>query len=325
MTRYLLRRLAGTCLLVLAVSSAAFVVTRLAPGDVAQTTLGFGASQAALDRARRDAHLDRPLVAQWAEWIGRAARLDFGTSALYQRPVASLVGERAANTALLASAALVVALLLGLPAAFVTATRPRSLAARAIRIVSLLLVSVPPFVGSLGLVLLAIRTSWLPPGGMTSGNDFSGLSWLTDVLWHLPLPLLALALPLAGTFERLQAQALAAALAEPPVHAARTRGIPESIVLRRHAWRMAIKPVAAVGGLAFGALLSGSFVVELVTAWPGLGRLTYDALMHRDLQLVAGCAAAGTVLLAVGLFAADAVIAWSDPRVVRADVAGEAA
>lgn len=319
MTRYLLRRLGGTCLLVLGVSSAAFVVTRLAPGDVAQTTLGFGASAAALARARHEAHLDRPLVAQWAEWMGRAVRLDFGTSALYQRPVAALVAERAANTALLASASLVLALALGLPAAFVTATRPRSLAARTIRAISLLLVSVPPFVGSLLLVLVAVRTAWFPAGGMTSSGDLAGMSFLADVLWHLPLPMLALALPLAGTFERLQAQALAAALAEPSVHGARARGIPESMVLRRHAWRMALKPVAAVGGLAFGALLSGSFVVELVTAWPGLGRLTYDALMHRDLPLVAGCAAAGTVLLGLGLFAADALIAWSDPRVVRAD------
>jgi peptide/nickel transport system permease protein len=326
MTRYLLRRLAGTCLLVLAVSSAAFVITRLAPGDVAQTTLGFGASPAALEHARREAHLDRSLVAQWAEWIAGAVRFDFGTSALYQRPVAALVGERAANTALLASASLAVALALGIPAAFVTARRPRSFAGRTIRVMSLLLVSVPPFVGSLVLVLVAARTAWLPAGGMTSASDLTGLSLAMDVLWHLPLPVLALALPLAGTFERLQAQALAAALGEPSVQAARIRGIPESIVLRRHAWRMALKPVAAVAGLAFGALLSGSFVVELVTAWPGLGRLTYDALMHRDLQLVAGCAAAGTLLLAVGLFAADALIAWSDPRVMgsEASIAGEA-
>jgi peptide/nickel transport system permease protein len=222
--------------------------------------------------------------------------------------VSALVGERGANTALLASASLLLALALGLPAAFVTATRPRSVAARAIRLVSLLLVSVPPFIGSLVLMLVAARTAWLPAGGMTSGLDPVGVSSALDVLWHLPLPVLALGLPLAGTFERLQAQAL------------------ESIVLRRHAWRMALKPVAAVAGLAFGALLSGSFVVELVTGWPGLGRLMYDALMHRDVQLVAGCAAAGTVLLAVGLFAADAVIAWSDPRVLRAEsrTAGEA-
>ena len=139
-------------------------------------------------------------------------RLDFGTSALYQRPVSALVGERAANTALLASASLLLALALGLPAAFVTATRPRSIAARVIRVLSLLLVSVPPFVGSLVLVLFASWTTWLPAGGMTSGSDLTGIPFVLDVLRHLPLPVLALALPLAGTFERLQAQALAAAL-----------------------------------------------------------------------------------------------------------------
>src|SRR4051794_9317078 len=230
MTRYLLRRLAGTCLLVLAVSSAAFVVTRLAPGDIAQTTLGFGASPAALEHARHVAHLDRPLISQWAEWIAGAARLDFGISTLYQRPVSSLAGERAMNTALLASASLLLALALGLPAAFVTATRPRSIAAHGLRALALLLVSVPPFIASLGLVLLAVRTGWLPAGGMTSGNGLAGASLVPDVLRHLPLPMLALALPLAGTFERLQSQALAAALAEPFVHAARARGLPESVV-----------------------------------------------------------------------------------------------
>jgi peptide/nickel transport system permease protein len=129
------------------------------------------------------------------------------------------------------------------------------------------------------------------------------------------LPVAALALPLAATFERLQAQALTEALEQPAIIAARARGIPESVIVRRHAWRLALKPVAGVAGLAFGALLSGSFVVEIVTAWPGLGRLTYDALLHRDLELVAGCAAAGTLVLSIGLLLADAVIAWSDPRV----------
>jgi peptide/nickel transport system permease protein len=167
-----------------------------------------------------------------------------------------------------------------------------------------------------------VRTHWLPAGGMTSAAGATGAAYLLDLAWHLPLPVLALALPLAATFERLQAQALGEALAEPSVMAARARGIPESRILRRHAWRLSVKPVAAVAGLAFGALLSGSFVVELVTAWPGLGRLTYDALRHRDLDLVAGCAAAGTLVLSIGLLAADLVIAWSDPR-VRAGEAGQ--
>ena len=104
---------------------------------------------------------------------------------------------------------------------------------------------------------------------------------------------------------------------------ARARGIPPARVLVHHAWRLSLKPVAAVAGLACGALLSGSFVVEMVTSWPGLGRLTFDALLHRDLNLVAGCAAAGTLLLGLGLLAADAVIAWADPRITSPGVSTE--
>ncbi len=324
MRRSVIRRLLATIALVLVVSSAAFVLTRLAPGDVAQTTLGFGAGAETLAAARQRAGLDRPLAVQWGHWLAGLARLDLGTSSLYQRPVRPLVAERAANTAVLAIAALLAALALGLPPAFVTASRPRSAAARAIRAASMVLLSLPPFVASLALVLVAVRTSWLPAGGMTSGAGASGIAFLLDVARHLPVPVLSLALPLAATFERLQSQALAEALAEPSITAARARGIPETRILRRHAWRLSLKPVAAVAGLAFGALLSGSFVVELVTAWPGLGRLTYDALRHRDLDLVAGCAAAGTIVLSLGLLAADLVVAWSDPR-ARADRAGREA
>jgi peptide/nickel transport system permease protein len=314
MIRAIARRLLATLILALVVSSAAFVLTRLAPGDAAQAAQGFEGGSASLEAARHRAGLDRPLGAQWAGWLAGLARLDLGTSTLYHRPVGPIVSERAANTAVLAVTTFVVALLLGLPAAFVTASRPASPAARAIRLTSLVLISLPPFVGSLALVLLAVRTSWLPAGGMTSGDGATGLARVADVAWHLPLPVLALALPLAATFERLQAQALGEALTEPSIRAARARGVPESWILRRHAWRLSLKPVASIAGLAFGALLSGSFVVELVTAWPGLGRLTFDALRHRDLDLVAGCAAAGTLVLSFGMLAADLVVAWSDPR-----------
>jgi peptide/nickel transport system permease protein len=155
----LLRRLAATLLLVVGVSSAAFLVTHLAPGDVVQTTMGFGASQATIARAQHRIGLDRPLLVQWGAWLAGVARLDLGTSALYQRPVGPLVAERALNTALLATVAFLVALMLGIPPAFITATRPRSLAAHLIRVASLVLLSLPPFVGSLALVLVAARTA----------------------------------------------------------------------------------------------------------------------------------------------------------------------
>jgi peptide/nickel transport system permease protein len=322
MLAYLIRRIVATIVLVIVVSSAALVITRFA----ARHSIGadrFGAPPEEIARAREEAGLNVPLVSQWASWLGGVVRLDLGDSLLYRQPVAPIVGERARNTALLATVAFLTALVLGIPPAFVTATRPRSLAARAIRALSLVLLSLPSFVSSLALVLIAARTGWLPAGGLISSQTGETLAErLIDAAWHLPLPVLALALPLAATIERLQAQSLVEALAQPPVRAARARGIPFSTIVIRHAGRLAVKPVAAVGGLAFGALLSGSFAVEVVTAWPGLGRLTIDALRNRDPNLVAGCAAAGTVVLALGLLAADLVIAWSDPRVRDAVMGG---
>ena len=319
---YVLRRLLATVLLVLVVSSAAFVITRIAAANTIAADIGLQLDPTRIRVRMHELGLDRPMLEQWASWLGRLLRFDLGTSVYYNSPVAPIVGERVRNTALLATTAFLVALAIGIPPAFVTATRPRSLAARMIRVTSLVLLSLPPFVSSLGLVLIAARTGWLPAGGLASnavGSTF--VERMIDVAWHLPLPVLALALPLAATFERLQAQALADALALPSVRAAHARGIPPRTIAWRHAGRLAIKPVAGVAGLAFGALLSGSFAVEAVTAWPGLGRLTIDALRFRDLYLVAGCTAAGTLVLAFGLLIADLVIAWSDPR-VRDELSG---
>ncbi len=315
MLRFVIRRALAALLLVWVVASCAFLLAALAPGDVARMAAGFGAGPARIEAIRKELGLDRSLVVQYGRWVARGVRGDLGTSSLYHAPVGPMVLDRAANTALLALAALLLALLIGLPPAVLCATRPRSIAARAVRAISLLLLSIPPFVGALALVLVAARTGWLPAGGMTSGADLTGARWLADVLWHLPLPALALALPLAATFERHQTRALAEALQMPAVQAARARGVGDTQIVRRHAWRLSLTPVLALGGLAMAALLGGAFVVETIAAWPGLGRLTYDAMRARDTALVAGCALAGSTVLAIGLFVSDALTAWADPRV----------
>ena len=129
------------------------------------------------------------------------------------------------------------------------------------------------------------------------------------------MPVLALALPVAATFERLQSHAVADAARQPFVLAAAARGVATRQLILRHAWPVSLRPVSAIYGIAIGALLSGSFVVEYVTAWPGLGRLMYEALRARDIYLVAGCAAAGAGILALGTLAGDVLHGLADPRV----------
>ena len=316
MGRYLLRRLGFALLLVLVVSSASLLLTRLAPGDITSDQ-ALSLDPAAVARMRAELGLDRPLAAQYLSWLGGVVQLDFGRSLLYARPVSTLISERALNTAVLAVVALVLATVIGLPLGVYSGSRSGGIGRATVRVLSVLALSVPPLIGSLALVFLAARTGWLPVGGMTSalGADPSWAHWLGDLARHLPIPALALALPLAATLERLQAQAIDKASREPFVAASRARGLGPVQAIVRHAWPVSLRSVLGLYGVMIGSLFSGSFVVEVVTSWPGLGRLMYDALKARDLYLVAGCAASGAFFLAAGTWAADALLAFADPRV----------
>ncbi|MGE0865710.1 MAG: ABC transporter permease [Vicinamibacterales bacterium] len=315
MGRYLLRRLGFALLLVLVASSASLLLTRLAPGDI--TSAEALADPVARARLRAELGLDRPIGEQYLSWLSGAVRLDFGRSLLYSRPVSALIGERALNTAVLAVVALVAATAVGLPFGVYSGSRSRGLGRSLVRGLSVVALSVPPLIGSLALVFLAARTGWLPVGGMTSaaGIDQTWLQWLADLARHVPIPALALALPLAATLERLQSQAIETATREPFVAASRARGLGHAQAIVRHAWPVSLRSVLGLYGVMIGSLFSGSFVVEVVTSWPGLGRLMYDALKARDLYLVAGCAASGAFFLAAGTWIADALLALADPRV----------
>ena len=320
MARLLARRLLFAGVLIALTSSSALFLARLAPGDMT-SQLGPFASPVDIENTRIRFNLDRSPISQWGLWVSRAMRLDFGESFLYNRPVAPLVVRAAGNTALLGVVSLLLATLVGLSLGVFTGARSGTLP-MLVRSVSLVCVSLPPLVTSLALVFLAARTGWLPAGGMVSStaSDQTWSAWMLDVLRHLPLPVLALALPMAATFERLQSQSMADAVHQPFVLAAIARGVPATRALLRHAWPSSLRPICGVYGLAIGALLSGSFIVEFVTAWPGLGRLTFEALRARDVYLVAACAASGAAFLALGTMTGDLLLAAADPRVRQESV-----
>jgi len=315
MIRFLLRRLISAVLLVLIVSSSALLLTRLAPGDVT-TNLGPSARPDEVTRIRARFNLDRSTSAQWSAWVIRVARFDFGDSYLYNRPVVGLIGRAAVNTATLAFASLLIATLFGIPFGIASGSQSGMVPAL-IRGASLLCLSVPPLLTSLLLVFIASRTGWFPAGGMTSVDalDAGWSFWLFDVARHLPVPALALALPIAATFERLQSQSIAESFHQPFIAAAVARGVTWRRLVFGHAWRASLRSMCAIYGLAIGTLLSGSFIVEYVTAWPGLGRLMYEALRARDIYLVAGCAAMGGVFLGFGSLLGDLLLFAADPRV----------
>lgn len=288
---YLARRALFALALVVLVSSAALILASLAPPDA-----GFDEHPDAV-RARRDRlGLDRPLLAQYTAWLTRTVRLDLGESLRFGRPVRALIAERAGNTATLGLAALALATLLGIPLGIVSGSRDSGVTAVTVKIASAILLAVPPLITSLVLMLVAVRTGWLHTTGLL-------------------LPALALALPVAAALERQQSQSMREALTHPSLAAARARGIPHARIVWSHAWRLSLKPVLALYGITVGSVLSGSFAVEIVTGWPGLGALTFEALRSRDVHLAAGCAATGAAFLAAGIFASDVALAAADPRI----------
>jgi len=299
MSLFLLRRGLAALLLVFAVTSGALLLAQLAPGDFS-AQIGMSREQVAAERHRLG--LDRPFAEQYGGWLRRSLTLDLGESFQYQRPVLGLVAGRAANTAKLALMALLVATLLGIPGGILTGSRRRSMTARLVRGASLVLLSVPPLISSIVLLTIAARTGWLPVSGMGTPA-------------HFVVPTLALALPIAAMLERLQSQSIGDALNRPSLAAARARGIPERRLVWRHGWRQSLGPILAIYGVVAGSLFSGSFAVEVVTSWPGLGQLMQQALMGRDTYLVAGCAGAGAAFLAAGVLAADVAHALADPRI----------
>jgi peptide/nickel transport system permease protein len=313
LTRYFARRLAFAAFLVIAVSSASLVLARLAPGDFVTESAGTGISRQTQAQQRARYGLDKSIGAQYRDWLAAAARLDFGYSIQYGRPVSALVPERAANTAILAITALVFATAIGVPLGIVTGSRKGGILAGAIRTASVILLSMPPLLTSLFLVFVAARTGWLPIAGMHAASVPPGGA-VADLLRHLILPAAAIGLPLAAMLERLQSQAMSEVIGAPFVLAALSRGVPRSRIVWRGAFKAALTPVAAIYGLVIGTLLSGSFAVEVITTWPGLGTLMLQALRARDVYLVAGCAGAGALFLAFGTLLSDLALAMLDPR-----------
>jgi ABC-type dipeptide/oligopeptide/nickel transport system permease component len=306
--RFAVRRAAAAALLVFLTASFALLLARVAPGD---HLAAFEGDPGALARERARLGLDRPLHEQYWRWLGGVLRLDFGESVRYPgRPISTLVAERSGNSILLGAVALVLATLVGVPAGVLAGSRHAPGLKAAMGGASFVVLSLPPVVLGFALLLVASRTGWFPVGGLPAGGG------LAELARHLVLPVIALALPAAATLERVQARAIAAALAAPSILAARGRGLPPSRLLWRHALRLSLPPVLSIYGIVCGALLSGSFVVEYVMSW--LGRLMYDGLLARDAHLVAACAATGGSFLAAGVFLADLALAAADPRTAEA-------
>ncbi len=320
MLRHVTRRAVAGLAVVAGVVTLTFVLLHVAPGDPAERLLGPTATAEQLAAQRRTLGLDRSLPTQYATWLGRAARGDWGLSIATGRPVSAMFGSAWPATVRLVLLSLVLSYGLGIAVGAVQATRSGSRLDTALSITSVTLFALPGY--WLGLMLVMVFTYWLRllPAFGSAGFDSDFLTgWLrvADRLRHLTLPLLTLTLIGVGGTARFVRGAMLDVLAAPFVTTARAKGLAPSLVIRRHVLRNALIPVVTLLGLSLPALFSGAVFVEAVFAWPGVGRVLVEAVQARDYPVVMAATTISAVLVVAGNLLADLLASWVDPRIGR--------
>ena len=303
MLRYLTTRVLYTIPVLWLVVSVVFLLIHLVPGDPIQQMLGEGASAVDIEAARHAYGLDVPIGRQYLNYWKGVLHGDLGRSLRYDQPVSRLIAQRYPQTLELTSASMLVALLISIPAGVRSARRRNRWDDRALSFASLLGLSFPNFaLGPILILFFAIYLGLLPVSG--SGTPA-----------HLVLPAVTMGGSLAAILTRMVRTSMLEELNQDYIRTARAKGVPESVVVYKHALRNALVPVLTVVGLQFGALLAGAIVTETIFSWPGIGRLTIQAIGNRDYYLVQGCILMIGLTYVVVNFLTDFFYSLANPRI----------
>jgi len=302
MKRYITRRLGYSLLSLFLLSLTIFLFVRVT-GDPAVLLVEPGASKADLEAIRQQFGLDRPLIVQYVSFVGSMLRGDFGQSFYYRTPVLELYLSRLPNSLLLALAAMGFSLLIGVPSGILAAIKVNSWWDSAGKVFALLGLSLPAFaVGLVMILLFSVYLGWLPSSG--SGTAL-----------HLIMPAFSLGWVFAAGFLRLTRSSMLDVLGSEYVKLARLKGLPEALVIGKHAFKNALIPVLTLAGINLVIMVNVAVVVETVFAWPGIGRLLYEGIAFRDFPVVQTTVIlCGTMIVLVNLLV-DVLYAVIDPRI----------
>lgn len=331
MVSYIIRRLLSLIPTLLGVSIIVFLFLRMIPGDPALALAGEHATEANVQRIREEFGLNKPLHEQYFTYMGKVLRGDLGTSVLSRRPISDEVRARFPATIELSVCALTVALIVGLPAGIISATKRNSIFDNIAMVGSLMGISMPIF--WLGLMLnwfFAVRLGWLPSvTRLDSGIELQRITnllivdsiltanpeALINAVKHLILPAVALGTIPMAIIARMTRSAMLEVLEQDYMRTARSKGLVERVVIVRHALKNALLPVITILGLQVGVLLSGAVLTETIFAWPGIGRWLYLSILSRDYPIVQGMALFITVIFLIVNLLVDLSYAVVDPRI----------
>lgn len=315
--------LGGRCvkamLVVFAVIVINFMLIRAAPGDPASILAGeSGAADAAfMEQVRKDFGLDKPLPVQLGIYVKQLASFDFGNSYRENRPVKDIIIERLPATLLLTLSAFIASILIGTALGIAAAKRVGTWVDSLITAASLIFFAMPLFwIGLLGIVLFSVKLGWLPAYGMsTVGAGYTGWSAIMDVAYHLVMPACTLGLFYVAVYTRVTRASAIEIMDQDFVKTARSKGVSEGRIWRHHILRNALLPVITFGSLQAGHLIGGSVLIETVFAWPGIGRLAFDALFQRDYNLLLAIFFVSAMIVVIINLVADFLYSIADPRI----------
>jgi peptide/nickel transport system permease protein len=296
-----------------------FLLIRLAPGDPASVMAGEAgaADEAYMAQLREQFGLDKPIHQQVAAYFSEIVRFDLGYSYRQREPVAKLIGDRLPATLLLTTAGFIVALVLGVLLGVVSAMRVGSLVDRLVTVLSLVFYATPLFwVGLMSILLFSVTLGWLPAFGMeTVGANLTGWARLADIARHLVLPAGTLGLFYVAVYARLTRASMLEVKDMDFVRTARAKGVTRPRIVRRHILRNALLPVITFAGIQAGQLVGGAVLTETVFAWPGIGRLAFDALVQRDYPVLLGVFLITSIMVVVFNIVTDIIHRIADPRI----------
>ncbi|ASN04237.1 ABC transporter permease [Virgibacillus necropolis] len=282
MTKYIIKRILSMIPTMFIVSVIVFFITRIMPGNPAAVMLGPQASVEEVEALTEELGLNEPLFTQFIQYIGNLLQGDLGVSLAYHRPIIDIILDRFPNTVLLTISALLIALIIGVSAGIISASKQNSLIDYTITTVSLIGVSMPIFWMGVMLVLyFSVNLGWFPATGMGSMDEGFG-----DFIKHLILPSIALATIPMATFARITRSSMLEVISQDYIKTARSKGLSEFIVISKHAFKNALTPLLTVLGLQISMLLGGAVITETIFSWPGMGLLVIEAIEKRDFVVV---------------------------------------
>ena len=317
--RFIAQRLLQALLLIAAVVVLNFALVHAAPGDPVETIAGAsgGMSEELKAELRQSYGLDKPLPVQLGVYLARVVQLDLGYSYFFNLPVSGLIAERIPATLLLVVCSVLWAFLAGTALGVLAARKPNGWLSQAITVLSMVGFAAPVFWSGMMLVILFAAVIPIFPISDMRSVDASGGGWrdMLDVAHHLVLPSVTLGLVYLAQYSRLARASMLEVLGADFIRTARAKGLAERFVLYKHALRNAVLPVITVLGLQFGNVMAGAILVETVFNWPGLGRLAFEAVLHRDYPTVLGVLLFSSVVVLVMNQLTDLAYRLVDPRI----------